>query len=436
MLHLQEPSTQLPSVLLVNDNSDIENVGCRATSAALYTMLSTKFTIKDVVKKRTADIPLIVPHRRIATSRICRRIIKFTPFGKRWIKDWITESIDNNTHLLLSRQPVHPELARLRSKIQSAEIVVINGEGSAIFRTNPRRDLLFQLTIAAAAKKLRKLVFYVNAMISDPASETPNHTTQREFYDILAECDGVSLRDPDSFHAARSVGKLDNIVEIPDALFGWLRFHESVKKHLRCAPWLAPMGEETRHVDAKFFNDPYIIVSGSSLSVENEAKCRLSFGNLVHALKNSGMRIILLPTCSRDVGFLNAVSKTCDVPILPITTPVFAIGAVISDADFFISGRYHPSIFAALGGVPSVFLQSNSHKTRSIQRLLKYSEVIEYSAHPTMREIDEIKDRLVGGEFGSTEQRNAIRHRASELASRAWELPEFVARNTGASVRR
>ena len=43
------------SLLLVDDNRDALNWGCRSTSIALCNLLSEKYVINDVINKRTVD---------------------------------------------------------------------------------------------------------------------------------------------------------------------------------------------------------------------------------------------------------------------------------------------------------------------------------------------------------------------------------------------
>jgi polysaccharide pyruvyl transferase WcaK-like protein len=65
-------------------------------------------------------------------------------------------------------------------------------------------------------------------------------------------------------------------------------------------------------------------------------------------------------------------------------------GAVLAHARLFISGRYHPSIFASLGGTPCIFLASHAHKMGSLPRLLEYDLTREFDAFPSDSEIAEI----------------------------------------------
>ena len=108
---------------------------------------------------------------------------------------------------------------------------------------------------------------------------------------------------------------------------------------------------------------------------------------LVNTLKKTNINIYLVQTCPGD-SFLNDVSELTGVKIIPLITPILSGGYILSNAKLFVSGRYHPSILASLGGTPCIFLGSNSHKTKSLQTILQYNNVEEFSALPDENECD------------------------------------------------
>jgi len=56
----------------------------------------------------------------------------------------------------------------------------------------------------------------------------------------------------------------------------------------------------------------------------------------------------------------------------------------------FLSGRYHPSIFASLGGTPCIFMASHAHKMGSLSRVLEYEVQKQFTAIPGDAEVSEI----------------------------------------------
>src|SRR5690606_23756092 len=129
--------------LLVNDNTDNSNIGCRATSVALGRLLSSIGVISSTVKKELADRKRIAQAGRPALYiKVMKRITGRSSQKKP--SDWITANLDANVDAILSRSHGLPEVNELLEQVVASDVVVINGEGSAIFRPRPRRDLLFQ----------------------------------------------------------------------------------------------------------------------------------------------------------------------------------------------------------------------------------------------------------------------------------------------------
>ncbi len=75
---------------------------------------------------------------------------------------------------------------------------------------------------------------------------------------------------------------------------------------------------------------------------------------------------------------------------MPWNTPIMMAGAILANARAFVSGRFHPAIFASLGGTPCVFLDAHSHKMASLQKTLEYDVHSTFPAMPVGRDIDEI----------------------------------------------
>ena len=104
-------------------------------------------------------------------------------------------------------------------------------------------------------------------------------------------------------------------------------------------------------------------------------------------------------------------------------------GAILANAQLFISGRYHPSIFASFGGTPCIFLESHAHKMSSLQEVLEYDDGKQFSAFPDESEIREIvstaKKYLDQGEV----LREKIRKVAAIRCEEARQLPAFIEKN-------
>ena len=104
-------------------------------------------------------------------------------------------------------------------------------------------------------------------------------------------------------------------------------------------------------------------------------------------------------------------------------------GSVLAHARLFISGRYHPSIFASLGGTPCIFLGSHAHKMGSLSRVLEYDVHRQFNAFPDDAEIAEIvstaRSTLIRAKLCEPGFRQVAKLRSDE----ATELPAFLKRH-------
>jgi polysaccharide pyruvyl transferase WcaK-like protein len=386
------------SILLVGDNRDSINWGCRATSISLHQLLQRLFVINDVITKKAVDqkVPLsaclfgklhLRGLQKIITSRKNSYLAQL--FGRD--SDFRRLNPEESARNLLRYRSCIPEFEFLYNAISQADAIVINGEGSMIFSYPVRKDLLYQLMVIELAKvHFQKPVFYVNAIVSDSPSKNSHDELRRIAMEYLAKCNAVSLRDPVSFEKVRGAGLDINCAYLPDALFSWHGYFENNTQVLPPnGDYIIPFPEENRYFGKFDFSIPYICIGGSSLSAKSPKQAVTCFADLVEKVKRIGLQVYLAQACSGD-AFLYEVSKLTDVPVIPARVSILMAGAVLANARLFISGRYHPSIFASLGGTPCIFLGSNSHKTYSLQTVLGYEDPQEFPALPDEHDNDKI----------------------------------------------
>lgn len=404
-------------LLLVDDNRDVLNWGCRATSISLSRILRklTSIEIEETIDKRTVDtkIPIglsfferrgIWRFRRLALKLSSRKtFLEFVPRMLNIQNDFVTLDPTRSVANLLRYRRSDARLHSIYEKVRTADLIVINGEGSMIFTTPPRRDMLFQLMIIElAVSYFQKPVFYFNAMISDCPVHGRNQEAAKVVADTLLKCEAVALRDFHSIRICREINDKVNCSFVPDALFSWFGYMQGSQSQLPTdGDFLIPFPERDQFFGRFDFHKPYICVGGSSLAAWKPDYAIGPYCKLVERLKTLGASMYLVETCTGD-HFLREVSARTGVPIVPVNVPILMGGAILANSRLFVSGRYHPSILASLGGTPCIFLGSNSHKTRSLQEVLGYDEVKEFSAVPKQEEVDQIlikaKDLLEAGE--------------------------------------
>jgi ADP-heptose:LPS heptosyltransferase len=181
---------------------------------------------------------------------------------------------------------------------------------------------------------------------------------------------------------------------IPDSLFHWYEALEESRPHLpKNGDFTVPFPRErTAYLGALDFSGDYVCVTGGSRAAFTRQRACEGYCGLVERLKELGLPVYLVPTGVGD-HFLYDVAEETGTAIVPTEVPILMGGAILANARLFVTGRYHPSIMAAAGGTPCVFLGADSHKTRSLQRMLGYDRPHIFSAIPPPDEHDNILAR-------------------------------------------
>lgn len=421
-------------ITYVSDNRTGANWGCRSTSIALAQLLSRNHTIVETIyndiKKKRIPVNLLLSEFKARifytyqNRNILFKVLTRIESALGAKLDYVTYSPEESVQNLLKYKNKHYELNEIYEKVKLADIVVINGEGDMIF--NPeRRTLFFLLMIIELAHQLKIPVFFVNAMISDCPRVVRHQQTVDACVNSLRKCSGIALRDP---HSVALLKELDPTIEctyIPDSLFSWFLYcGESRAMKIPYGDAILPYPYDKAF--GRFnFSHPYICVGGSSLAVRfPNQEVVPAYQQLVEGLKKLGFPIYLVEAGGDN--FLYPVSELTNVPIIPVETPILLGATILANSQVFISGRYHPSIMASLGGTPCVFLGSNSHKTSSIQKVLNYKNVIEYPGVPTPDAIDDIieitKENIVAG----AELRNVISLHVEQLAKDCKKVTDLL----------
>ncbi|WP_292375921.1 polysaccharide pyruvyl transferase family protein [Methanosarcina sp. UBA411] len=385
-------------VLYVSDNRNRVNWGCRGTSISLYQTLSTNYEMKNIIYGDDVRGPLSKNNLLSKNSRFisflfyaARKNYVFKRLKESSYYDFIQHDPSKSLQTFLKNLHNNDKFLEIYYKIKNSDIVIINGEGDAIFTTPPRRQYLFLLFMIELSTYLRKNVYYVNGVISDCPSTGRNLETYNYSKITLSKCKRVLVRDPVSLEMVKEMSKEINCEYIPDSLFTWRKYFYDVSLPSN-GDFIIPHPEDDFLFNNLNFNLPYICIGGSSSAAWKPQEAIPQYINLVKRVKELGLNIYLVQTCSGD-SFLKNVSEATTTPLIPVNVPILSGGLILAKSKLFISGRYHPSIFASLGGTPCIFLGSNSHKTKSLQKVLEYKEIEEFSAIPSEEECNAIIER-------------------------------------------
>lgn len=430
-------------VFFVGDNQSNVNWG-RGASIALRQLLAGSFEITgsvagelfDLSKADAGYIHTLMPARYYRvfrhilnrqTRRTFRRYMQLEQFlGAR---DFIEEDPAASVSNLIANAKRYPALGRICDELDQADLMVVDGDGDIVFSTPPRRQTLFLLAMMELAVRLRKPVILVNSMISDCPTTGRNEKTLAAARKLFAQCRAVYLRDLESLEYAKAQMPEVNANFVPDSLFAWYPiFADEASRPPANGDFLMPFPEMVEHWGKLDFSVPYICIGGGAQASTQPDKAVESYVRLVEAVKELGCRVYLTENDFPD-SYLRRVASETGVGTVPANSPILSCGAVLAHARLFISGRYHPSIFASLGGTPCIFLQSHAHKMGSLARLLNYENGRQYSSFPDGSEIAEIvstaREYLERGES----LRDRIRASSRMHCDHASKLPELLMRH-------
>jgi polysaccharide pyruvyl transferase WcaK-like protein len=413
-------------LLYVGDNRNRLNWGCRATSIALRQLLDSRFNVEKVIYGNyVAFAPESGLKVKTKWDKLFRKVSSAI-FKTNIISDYITNSPCDNLDNFLKYKDKDENVDFIINSVLECDSIVVNAEGSFIFTSPPRRDTLFFLLIADLAKHFNKGIYFVNGMVSNPSTNNFNLEVFEYTIAKFAESNFITTRDKQSLRKLTSARADINCQYIPDALFTWLHyFYDLEKISISNGDFLIPFPEKEEYFRQVDLSTPYICVGGSSFAANDPKQAVPRYIELVNRLKNLGINIIIVQGCIGD-NFLHEVSTHTITPIVPVETPILLAATVLANSKLFVSGRYHPSIMASLGGTPCIFLGSNSHKNTALQEILEYDSVDEFSAYPSSDECNKIlkKAKLILEE--AEDKRTKIKTVVSKLSQEARKVVEII----------
>ncbi|WP_263831214.1 polysaccharide pyruvyl transferase family protein [Salinibacter sp.] len=323
----------------------------------------------------------------------------------------------------LDRAPIR----RLYDAVRRHDTVVVDGNGDMIFKETPKRNLLADLALIELAHHLGKNIYYVNSIFADSSVTGRNETLARHCVDTLRKCDAVAFRDPQSRELYLELGGREDARCVPDSLFHWTDKLQNSRQHLpENGDFLIPYTQERdTYFGTLRFEEEYVCLTGGSRAAFTQQKASDGYCRLVERLQELDLPVYLVPTGAGD-RFMYDVAEETGVPIVPAEVPILMGGAILANARLFVTGRYHPSIMAAAGGTPCVFLGADSHKTRSLQRMLGYDEPSVFSAIPSPEEHGDILDRCRELLAGGSAIRDRIQREAQARAEETEELATLI----------
>jgi hypothetical protein len=420
------PTEARVKVVFVNDSTSNANWGDRAAAISLMAMVErvggeivhvvTEQDLKDTTFRgrgvhpspAEADLkrgrlrsfvpPILLEIRRrrmrpVATSR-----------GGLIPRTWA--EFESSAAAVLGPRDPWPELL---DAIRGCDVVAIHGDGGMVGNGVLPRTVLFLTYLAK--QHLHKPVIMVNHTADfDHADLRASAERVYPTFDDVVFRDAVSVERCAAFCAGRFA---------PDSAFTF--------RPLDRDAWLPVAGRATFFdvwPETALFDParPYVCVGGSSiLGGDRDAGAIAGqFALLVRHLQSVyAGQIVLTVSDIVDEPVMRPLAEGLGLPLIAVRTSVQQAVDIVGNADAYIGGRWHPSIFALRGGAPIIALSSKTFKMRALAEAAGLSSSV-FDALEVGREAEAIGRGLLGLLEQGDELRKRLRTWGDAQAEAAW----------------
>lgn len=417
-------------ILLINDSSSNPNWGDRAAAIALKKMLSK---IGGQIIKAVTETDLYLSRfnnsdNNVAEHKTHKSIInaakKFIPPLIIDIKQFISRAINNRSIIpnIWSQFEVYAELiiknseftANMHRIISDADVVVIHGDGCMTGNNLIPRTQLFLTYVIK--KYYSKPVIMINhtADFSHPILREIAVKVYPLFDDVVFR-DNISLANCQDICSGRFAADTAFIFE-PMPLSKLITVTRR-DTYYDCWP-------DTANIDLE---KPYICIGGSAAYPYIKGYDPIkSFYELIVYLQNTyNGQIVLTVSDGRDQDIFRPIAAHLNLPIIGLVTPVQQAVDIVGNADAYIGGRWHPSIFALRGGTPIIPISSNTFKMNAIVEMSGLSVEI-FSATNLSHDKELIGQKLIDYLDDGKNLRNRLRKWADVTADTAWDNLSYL----------
>jgi len=236
------------------------------------------------------------------------------------------------------------------TRLNGADLVVLNGEGS-IYRTNP--SAIRELFLAWFAKeRLGIPTVFLNGMVhlTDVVPVLP--AMVRKTFPTL---DAVAVRDPCSLRNLQEYAPDVEAQVIPDSAFVFTVGD-------------ARETQVVRAIKARVADSPYFCFDPGPMPMDHRPNTS-TLHQLITRLVQVAPRAVLVSSGPSDTYIRDVAAETGSIYVDSITN-YREYMALVADAQFIVSGRYHNPILAAIMGCPSITLASANHKVHGVCEIL------------------------------------------------------------------
>jgi polysaccharide pyruvyl transferase WcaK-like protein len=178
-------------------------------------------------------------------------------------------------------------------------------------------------------------------------------------------------------------------------------------------------------------SQPYVCLGGSSIFHDRKDWGSVvdGFARLIRHLQSVYPgTIVLTASAELDLHVFRPLAARFGLPLVGVVTPIQQAVDILGNADAYIGGRWHPSIFALRGGTPLLALSSQTFKMRALADLVMQPTSVTFDALDPGREAQAIGQQLSLALEEGTVLRQRLKTWASQMAENCWDNVAFLRR--------
>ncbi|MCC7359762.1 MAG: polysaccharide pyruvyl transferase family protein [Anaerolineales bacterium] len=363
----------MPNILILNDTRDQPNWGSQACAQALIEIIQARIPQANV---ETIPAGVMLAAYRQLPGWMGGRLVKQNRLwpGLTWLTTnlvytpSVADEYEAVAYQWLSGRGGATAAAFLRA-LGRADAVVFNAEGST-YRVNHCAKLgLFMLWFAKAQADVPAL--FLNGTVALTAVDAMLPGMVRKTFRVI---DGIAVREPKSRRNVEHFAPGVPVRMVPDSVFNFV-------------PQMAESaGPAVQALRQKLAGQPYFCLSASMLPMDFYRSGRRSAAvRLITELKRLVPQAVL---AGKDHGdqWLKDLAEATDSLFFGQDKSYHDLMALLSNAAFLVSGRYHNVIMASIVGCPAVPLTTTSPKMQGLCEVLEGAigqpfDVTELNAH-------------------------------------------------------
>ncbi|MGH8984779.1 MAG: polysaccharide pyruvyl transferase family protein [Acidimicrobiia bacterium] len=275
------------------------------------------------------------------------------------------------------------------TRLEGADLVVLNGEGS-VYRTN--LSAIRELFLAWLSKeRLRIPTIFVNGTLhlTDVVPVLP--AMVRKTFSIL---DAVAVREAWSVRNLRRYAPDVDAQLFPDSAFVF------TTDDARETPAVQAVREQIGE-------SPFFCFDPGAMPMDHRSPEQSALYEMISMLKRVTSRAVFVASAPAD-GYIREIARETGSVYVDTIADYREYMALVANAQFVVSGRYHNPILAAIMTCPSITFGSANHKVHGACEMLEglvgspydgthlrpQLDAIEQQARTYVKDRSDLRDRL------------------------------------------